>query len=114
MTWQGRGNRLNVRQRRDRILAVLYAAERPLATDEVTAAIRALYALPDCGSGGPLHVELDDWNIEADVWHPYVGDWPFEVVAVAQRVCDLMNPLTIEQRAAVMALWEGWIGKGTP
>lgn len=89
--------------------------ELPANADEIIEAIETLYGLPDCGTGGPLHVELDDWNLELETWTPYngrPGDAPWyspEAIDQAQKVCDLMKPLPVQQRFAVLAKSHGWI-----
>lgn len=79
---------------------------------EIVDAINDLYDLPDCGAGGPLHVQLDDWNVELD-WKPWPGPerepWPPEAMEQAQLVADLMVPLPVSQRYAVLAKWHGWL-----
>lgn len=83
----------------------------PANTDQIVDLIRLLYSLPRCDMGGPLHVEIEDWNIEDD-WTPYQFDPPYysdEAMKVASEICNLMTPLTIKQRADVLATWEGWI-----
>lgn len=88
--------------------------ELPANADEIVEAIEALYEQPRCGVGGPLHVELDDLNLDLDghIWEPWSPDYdpyPPETIAVAQKVCDLMNSLPVDQRYAVAAKWRGWI-----
>jgi hypothetical protein len=82
---------------------------------EIVDAIRALYAHPRGAVGGPLHVELDDWNIEDGFWEPWSGEGHLSdpygpgIMTLAQTVADHMLPLSEGQRAAVMALWMGWL-----
>jgi len=88
--------------------------ELPPNADEIIEAIDHLYSLPKCGVGGPLHVELDDMNLDLGgrPWEPWQSDrYPFapEAIEAAQRICDLMNPLPVPQRYAVMAKRSGWL-----
>lgn len=83
----------------------------PDNTDEIVDRIRLLYSLPHCDMGGPLHVEIDDFNVDFD-WKPYQFDPPYysdEAMKVASEICNLMKPLTVKQRADVLARFEGWI-----
>lgn len=82
--------------------------------EEIITAIKELYAMEGCDTGGPLHVELDDDNVDMpDGWVPYngrPGDAPWhgpEVIAKAQQICDFMNPLPVPQRWAIIGKWRG-------
>lgn len=79
----------------------------PDNADEIISLIRALYQEPGCEAGGPLHVEIDDFNVDLD-WRPYAADHAPHTLQLAQRIADLMIALPVEQRAAVLAKWEGW------
>jgi len=35
-----------------------------MVEQQLTELIRELYAVPECGVGGPLHIVLDDGNID--------------------------------------------------
>lgn len=89
-------------------------------------------------TGGPLHAELDDWNVDVDRIEPYYHGWsgedldalwyagvPFAELdpaapAVVERLgvsaralCDeiakLMNAMTVPQRMAALAYAHGLI-----
>lgn len=90
------------------------ASEIPENGEEIADLIRELYSMPRCDSGGPLHVAIDDFNIEDEHWKPYVHSdepdyWTPETMALAEKICERMRPLTVKQRAAVLASWENWI-----
>lgn len=73
--------------------------------------IDEIYAHNQGGTGGPLHVQLDDWNIEGE-WKPYVSEaWPVadDLMQMCQRLCDLMNPLAEIQRATALARYYDYI-----
>lgn len=85
----------------------------PENEQEITDLIRELYAHPQGSTGGPLHVQIDDFNVHMEPWKPFndfhpKDRYPEDLVQIAQRICDLMNPLPVSQRAAVVARWEGW------
>lgn len=60
-------------------------------------------------TGGPLHVQLDDGNLDGDSrqWEPayylFVDEENFScLVYVCERICELMAPLTPDEREAVV------------
>lgn len=71
---------------------------------EVTKLIEDLYDLE--AVGGPLHVALDDWNIEDHFWKPFRGDYSDKVVELAEFICTEMLRLTVGQRNYIMVEWE--------
>jgi hypothetical protein len=84
----------------------------PENVDEIVSAIEAVYAHQDGGTGGPLHVQLDDFNIEGD-WVPWRAEeddrpYPDDLYDLCLEVQRLVKPLPLDQRAAVLARWEGW------
>lgn len=84
--------------------------ELPDDVDEAVSLIAELYAHPDGGTGGPLHVLLDDFGVESvRVWDDPDKPFPAELVELAHRIAALMAPMAVEQRAAVLARWERWI-----
>lgn len=61
-------------------------------------------------AGGPLHVVLDDYNIEDEFLRPYVlPEWniPEDDVAKAHLICEMLRPLSMAQRAAVIGIAHG-------
>lgn len=76
---------------------------------EVIDLINQLYDQPDGGTGGPLHVALDDFNIEDRYIEPWPGgDYTPETRDLADRIAHLMRPMTEAHRAAVLAERAGW------
>ena len=66
-------------------------------------------------TGAPLHVELDDWNIDDDCWVPYPpardegwledpSKWD-----VAVELCELMKAMSLRERASAMARGHGYL-----
>lgn len=80
----------------------------PPTTADLVGLIQELYAQPDGGSGGPLHVLLDDFDV--DCVEPFLGqEWLPTTLRLAERIAEHMRPLSTDQRAAVLAVWEGWL-----
>lgn len=81
--------------------------------EEVADAMRLVLTHPEGELGGPLHVQLEDFNIEGD-WTPWqpIGaaarPYPDDLFNLCLEVQRLVKPLTIPQRAAVLARVEGW------
>lgn len=83
-------------------------------TDRLVELIGRLYDLPECGAGGPLHCELDDWNLHAEVitpmyktpWRP--DNWSPRVHAICDEIAAIMNCMTEEQREYALAIHEGF------
>lgn len=81
------------------------------ATPEMTAvaaAIKAFYQHPECGVGGPLHIVIEDNNVETHhiEWcmspeRNLEADWPADVIADARKIADSLLALTEDARAAV-------------
>ena len=89
--------------------AILNAKTRALPS-----LIKAVYAEPTGGSGGLLHIVLDDWNIENDSI-AYCADEAnhSRLMTAAESACiDHMFDMTIEERASGMALESGWLVDG--
>lgn len=66
-----------------------------------------LYAQPDGAVGGPLHVEVDDGNIDRDIdmqqaltlWAQIPGgDFLPETWAICDRIAAVVNPMPYEER----------------
>lgn len=79
----------------------------PDGADDAIALIREIYGHPAGAAGGPLHVQLDDWNI-GGTWTLPAWDFPDDLVRLASRLCRLMNAWPVGERAAVLAAFEGW------
>jgi hypothetical protein len=87
------------------------------ATKAAAEAVRALYEIN--AVGGAMHIVTDDWNIEDHSLEfcskeIEAGDhWSFKDAGAreaAKLVCDLMSPMTEDERASVLALESGFIG----
>ena len=73
--------------------------------------ITLFYRLPQCSTGGPLHIVVDDFNIddacidfcEKSLAESY-GHWAWSksAEALGRRIIDGLRPLTLAQRAAVL------------
>lgn len=88
---------------------------------ECGAYVAALYAHPDGGTGGPLHVVVDDDNVEdsnleycrgnIDGWVAYDTESAPETVervrALSRWILDLMGPMCTKERAVTLALSRG-------
>lgn len=69
-----------------------------------------LYTLPRCEIGGPLHVQLEDGNVDLDMkpWYtrdgkPGPDDWAAEVHEVCDRIEAVMTPMSEYQRRLVLS-----------
>lgn len=95
---------------------------QPVAYDETVAEvaqlIRDLYVLEP--TGGPLHVELDDGNVDGDVIAPTYASPGFpdrysaETHRLADRIGQLMTPLPVPWRWSCLAHAERWAVEGVP
>lgn len=107
----------------------------PPGMDRFVALVEELYEAHP--TGGPLHVVLDDWNLDGDIVPAYqfftpeeldalwyhgflVADLPPDAPAVVdglgrstrtmcEEICQIMNGWTGVQRAAAMAHWDGFV-----
>lgn len=96
--------------------------EWPLATEamlECAAYVNALYGNPAGGTGGPLHIVTDDYNVE-DTHLAYcrenLDDWAgFDATpevelrarALSRWILDLLDPMSTRERSVTMALAHG-------
>lgn len=54
-------------------------------------------------TGGPLHVVLDDWNLDGEI-SPHPGlDFDDDVYAMCDRISVLLNAMTMPERYASLA-----------
>lgn len=60
-------------------------------------------------AGGPLHAELDDWNIDG-TWAPWgkPSDFDPDAWRHAVELCALMNGLPVSDRAAALGRYDGF------
>lgn len=80
--------------------------------------IRAIYAIEPVG--GPMHAELDDWNIEGVItpypYEPYMfveeaeAD---EVRAAVAELIPLLNTMTMNERVSALARYWGYLPTAT-
>lgn len=68
--------------------------------------------------GGPMHVELDDWNIEGVITpYPYTPasfveeDEAEQVRAAVAELIPLLNAMTVHERASALARHWGYLPK---
>lgn len=75
--------------------------------DQVDELINLIDELYDhAPAGGPLHVELDDWNLDTD-WAPMPSEHDNEELdAVVKQICTKMLALDVGQRAYVLTVRE--------
>jgi hypothetical protein len=96
--------------------------EWPKATNEMiecAAYVSALYANPAGGTGGPLHVTVDDYNIDdinldgcrngIDNWESYdeTPEQELRVKALSRWILDLLYPMSTVERSVTLALAHG-------
>lgn len=86
---------------------------------QVVGLINDLYQLAP--TGGPLHVVVDDWNVEdgdLTVHQTYRADgsawYPPEVIALAEQVAGLMRGMSTAERLSTLAHQEGILERGQP
>lgn len=67
----------------------------------------------DHPTGGPLHVYLDDWNLDRVVEPGYAVLVEDDDAASTREVCDelagILNAWTPPQRYSAMAYWNGFV-----
>jgi len=80
--------------------------------------IRAIYEYEPVG--GPMHVELDDWNIEGVITpYPYTPsmyveeDEAEQVRAAVAELIPLLNTMTLNERASALARHWGYVPTAT-
>jgi hypothetical protein len=80
---------------------------------KIVAMVQTLYERPGCGAGGPLHVVLDDFNLEDGMLVPWSEPpeftWPVDVMALASIICGQLSRMSLAERAAVVGLAHGLI-----
>lgn len=88
---------------------------------ECASYIVALHAHPDGGTGGPLHIVVDDDNVDDSnlaycrgnivSWDAYDTESPPETVdrarALSTWILDLLDPMSTKERAVTIALADG-------
>lgn len=77
--------------------------------------ITKLYALPNCGVGGHLHIVTDDFNIrDSDLQYckrilvRNTHEHDEVTLAVECELCDLLLSMSVEERASAIAMADGY------
>lgn len=82
-----------------------YSVEPLIWIDDIPIAaelVEMLYEEPNGGAGGPLHVFLDDWNIDG-VPVPYqLWDNGPAMRGLTLAIVEVMTPMNVRQRAEVL------------
>lgn len=93
--------------------------------EECARLIGDLYVL--CPTGGPLHAELDDMNLNGEIRPLYAipayrhdhyvspeipDNYSPEVHQICDRIAELMSEMTVGQRISAVAHFEGWAAQG--
>jgi hypothetical protein len=66
-------------------------------------------------TGGPLHAEVDDWNVDHPVitpWEPWSDDDPEvneQVWTIARQLAELLTAMPINERVSALAYHERFI-----
>ncbi len=87
-------------------------------TEAALALVRAVYEAPQGGSGGNLHIVLDDWNIEDDSIYfclgedgemeSYFGGTYDMTPTIIERACaGAFLDMTLRERASTLAKFDG-------
>jgi hypothetical protein len=83
--------------------------EMPVNADAILTKITEFLALKGCSLGGPLHAQIEDMNADMD-WRPWKGSevhYSRKAMRTAREISDLMNPLPVPQRYALLAKFYG-------
>jgi hypothetical protein len=85
-------------------------------TTEFLKLVDVLYV--DHSTGGPLHAELDDWNVDGTFTTEYLDMHATEenfaaLTYLVERICDLANRMTPNQRRAALAIRDGFLALET-
>jgi hypothetical protein len=87
--------------------------------EEAAAYIAALYKNPAGGTGGPLHVVVDDYNVHDESlsfcrgrmkeWTPYdcTADDGIRSLMLSGWILDLLEPMSVIERSVTIALAHG-------
>ena len=73
------------------------------------------HGFPGHGTGGNLHVQLDDWDLEgfAGEFRVYLSEPPHQL-AVQHACYDHMRTMTDEERASALGWYNGYIPENIP
>lgn len=66
------------------------------------------------GTGGNLHCQIDDWNLEDEFFDELVEYTPTsDEQRSAERACfNALKAMTLEERASALAIHDGMLGSG--
>jgi len=67
---------------------------------------RELYQ--DHPTGGPLHVHLDDMNLDGHIRPYYLGDEDEDTVRICGELAALLNAMPVADRVSVVAYHAGY------
>lgn len=82
------------------------------AVAEVTRLVTDLYGMDDCAVGGPLHVVVDDWNLDGPITPYWFGEESAELAEFVTALAAKMTALTVDERLSAMAHHEGFAREG--
>jgi hypothetical protein len=95
--------------------------EPTIWNEDIAAAVELLKRLYELEpTGGPLHVEVDDWNIHYDMITPVyeMPGFPDHYSVETHEVCDklaaLLTVMPVGWRASVLAHQEDLVVEGMP
>lgn len=96
------------------------AVSLPENHEQIVASMQAIYDHPDGTTGGPLHIVLDDYNVDSVEWceerlnqigtdeeASWLRDLDPDLIAAARRCVLLLKPLTEAERGACIAKFRG-------
>jgi hypothetical protein len=76
--------------------------------ERVAQLVRDLYDMDEGICGGPIHVQLDDFNLEDQFMDGiYESDYSEEIKTLARQILDGLRPMTLPQRAATVGVGHG-------
>lgn len=59
--------------------------------------------------GGPLHVVVDDWNIDGVIKPYWSEEEDQHTIDLCNRIAELMNAMSVDERAAMLAYHDGFL-----
>lgn len=84
-------------------------AETSPAIERAVQLIAAIYKNEP--AGGPLHVVLDDWNLNGPITMPDMadGEWCEETVEAVTELVPLLASMPVVERASALARYDGFV-----
>lgn len=81
--------------------------------EDVKKVVRLIYTVYEHDPvGNPLHVVLDDWNLEdefIEVYEPAVDGLPKECVDAARELVPLLLSMSLDERLSALAYAHGYV-----